>query len=129
MNLDYFEALVASSMFEKLSKETQELLACIMLTPMETASVGEVMVVEGDTLEITSVEVPKQVPKSLRSPMLRCTPPKEGPKRKKDKQEATQSVCDSLRKHQQKENPTAHKKGMVVDLEPREDIENVSMGM
>jgi len=52
---------------------------------VEIASVAEVMATEGATLEVTSVEIPAEVPKLLRSPKPRPTPPKEGPKTKKDK--------------------------------------------
>jgi len=40
MNLENFEALVASSAFDKLAKATKELLTRLMLAPMETASAG-----------------------------------------------------------------------------------------
>ena len=43
------------------------------------------MVTEGAALEVANVEVPKKVPKSLRSPRLRPTLTKEGPKTKRDK--------------------------------------------
>jgi len=38
MNLESFEALVASLVFDKLPKETQDLLTSIMSAPMETAT-------------------------------------------------------------------------------------------
>lgn len=60
------------------------------------------MASEGASPEIASVEVPAEVPKSPR-PMLTT----KGPKVKKDKQKVAQSVRTSLRKHLQKENPTA----------------------
>lgn len=85
MNLESFEALGASLVFEKLPKETQELLTSIMLAPMETASVEEEMAAEGAAPKVVSVEVPREVPKSSRSPRLRPTPTKDAPKPKKDK--------------------------------------------
>lgn len=106
MNHEYFEALIVSSTFEKLPKETQELLSSIMSVLAETVSAGEAMAVEGAALEITSVEVPTEVPKSPRSPRPRPMPNKEGPKTKKDKHKPTPLVRASPRKHPQKEKPT-----------------------
>jgi len=40
MNRENFEALIASSVFERLPKEMQELLSSIMSGPVETVSVG-----------------------------------------------------------------------------------------
>lgn len=40
MNPMIFKDLVVSSVFDKLPKETQELLKSLMLAPMETASAG-----------------------------------------------------------------------------------------
>ena len=99
MNLAIFEDLVASSMFDKLPKETQELLTSLMSAPMETASAGGSMASEGVSPEFISVEVLTKVPKLLRSPRPRPTTTKEGPKTKKDKQKVTQSVRESPRKH------------------------------
>lgn len=70
-----------------------------MSVPIETVSVGEAMEIEGTALEIASVEVPAEVPKSLRSPRLRPTLIKEGPKMKKYNKKLTQSVRASPRKH------------------------------
>lgn len=85
MNLGYFEVLVASLVFEKFPKETQEILTGIMSTPVETTSVGEVMATKGDAPKVASVEVPAEVHKLPRSPRPSPMPPKEGPKMKKDK--------------------------------------------
>ena len=52
MNLDYFETLVASSVFEKLPKETLELLTGILLAPVEIAGVGEAMAAKGDVPKV-----------------------------------------------------------------------------
>ena len=63
MKLENFEALVASSVFNKLPKETLELLTRLMSAPVETASVEGSMAFEGTAPEIASVEVPAEVPK------------------------------------------------------------------
>ena len=81
MNLENFKALVASSVLDKLPKATQEFLTRLMSAPVETASAGGSMASKGATPKIASVEVPK----SQRSPTLRPTLPKEGPKTRKDK--------------------------------------------
>lgn len=85
MNLASFEALVASSAFDRFPKEKQELLNSLISEPVETTSVGGTMASEGVAPEVVSVEVPTDVPKLLRSPRLRRTLTKRGPKTKKDK--------------------------------------------
>lgn len=77
---------MASSVFDTLPKETQELLNSLMSTPVETTSAGESMAFEGDAPEVRSVEVPVDVPKSLRSPRPRPTSTRDGSNTKKDKQ-------------------------------------------
>lgn len=69
------------------------------------------------------MEVPADVPKSPRSPRARPTLKREGPKMKKDKQKATQPVCESPRKHQKKQKPTTQEKGKVVNLEFDEGVD------
>jgi len=85
MNLENFEALVASSIFDKLCKATQELLTKFMSAPMETASARGSMASEGASSNIISVEIPIEVLKSPRSPKPRPTLTREGPKTKKGK--------------------------------------------
>lgn len=46
MNYEFFQALIASSMFEKLPEVTQELLNSIMSIPVEAMDI-EVVTVEG----------------------------------------------------------------------------------
>lgn len=116
-------------MFEKLLKETQELLTVIMSALMEIASIGEAITTEGLSLEVTSVEVRVEALKSPRSPNMRATPPKVGPKTKNDKQKETQSVCELPRKHQKKENPIARENGNIVELESEKDVEYISVGV
>lgn len=115
MNHEKFEALIASSMFERLPKEIQEFFPSIMSVPTKTVNAGEVMTTEGAapevametkgvSPEIASFEVPVEVPKSLRSPRLRPTLTKEGPKMKKDKEKVTLQVRALPKKHSQKES-------------------------
>jgi len=110
MNPDIFEALIASSMFEKFPMETQELVSSIMLMPAKTVSAGEEMEIEGTSPEVVmaakgaspeveTIKVLKEVRKSLRTPRPRPTPTKEGPKSKKDTHEAQQPVKASPKKH------------------------------
>ena len=93
MNHEYFEASITSSSFEKFPKEMQELLSSIMSVPAETMITREEMIVkgtspevamvaEGASPEVASVKVPREVPKSLRSPKPRPTLIKEGPKKR-----------------------------------------------
>lgn len=67
MNPAIFEDLVASSVFDKLPKETHELLNSLMLVPIEVASAGGYMASKGASPEVISVEVPTTVRKSARS--------------------------------------------------------------
>lgn len=89
MNPKSFEALVASSMFDRLPKETQEILNSLMLVPMETASAGGCMVSEGDAPEVVNVEMPAVVPKSPRFPRLKPTLAGGASKMKKEKYKVT----------------------------------------
>lgn len=72
-------------MFDRLVVETQQLINKFMFEPMETTSVGGSIAFEGATLEVISMEVSAGVPKSPRSPRLKPTLAREGPKPKKDK--------------------------------------------
>lgn len=63
---------MASSKFDRLPKETQELLNSHMLAPIETESAGFSMASKGATPEVISVEVPAVVPKLIRSPRLKA---------------------------------------------------------
>lgn len=123
-----FKDFVANSVFDKLPKETQELLNRLMLEPMETTSDGGSMASEGASLEVVSVEVLVAVPKSPRSPRLKCMLEGEASKMKKDKQKAIQLTCESLRKHHRKEKRTTQEKVKVVNPEANKGIEETYMG-
>lgn len=102
MNSAFFEDLVASSVFDRLPEETQQLIHSFMSTLVETASVGGSIASEGATPKVVSMEVPIAVPKLARSPRPKPTSASEVPKLTKDKQRKTLSVCESPRKHQRK---------------------------
>jgi len=93
MNYEFFQDLVASLVFEKLSKETQELVNSVMSTNTKAMKIEEVAseenVQEIDMeAEVAAPEVAKllaEVPKSSRTLRLKPTPTKVTVKDKKGK--------------------------------------------
>jgi len=99
MNPQVYVDLVASSLFDKLPKDTQRFILSTMSRPGKTASVGETFTPEGAALEVMGMKALVVMHMVLRLPRPKPTPVREVPKPKKDKQKKPMSMRESPRKH------------------------------
>lgn len=100
MNRLYWEDLVTSPAFSKLSKVNKAFIQERMLgpSPVENMSTGGDVTFEGVVLEVMSVEAPAAVPMVPRSPRLKPTRVQKAHKPGKDKHQKPMPVCESPNK-------------------------------
>lgn len=132
MNPQVFADLVASSVFDRLPKDTQQFILNTMSGPGKTKITGGTISSEGASPEVVSIEAPTTMPTAPRSPRPKPTLVREAPKPKKDKEKRPMLLHESKRKHsatqaQKKEKQPMKDKGKVVDSEVKECVEDIDV--